>query len=182
MNWTAIVEDDMVLVDPARWDQAFRKAWAQVPPETKIVRLSWCMIIPPQEDVMEIYADTGDFVLSKFVGAQGPGYYMYHPGLCTGGYMVHRDVLPEMLQLFPCCIAVDGCYMDHAKSHGTDDFRGMKIMMNMASRNSREYIESMTQNTWLGQHGVMYQDRGKLPSMRDISAFQRTSGSRTKAA
>lgn len=170
MEWTAILEDDMVLVDPANFDSAFRKAWAKVPKESKIVRLSWCMIVPTKADKMTIYADAEDFVLSKWTAIGEHSQHGYQPGLCTGGYMVHRDILPEMLSLFPCCIGLDGCYFDWFRSKPNDvanQFRGMEIMMNMEKQSSRENIENITHDLWMGQHGVMFQDRQTLHSLRD---------------
>jgi len=175
-DWTAIFEDDMALLEPTKWDQAFKKAWAQVPQKTKIVRLSWCMIeknsiLPKKFDKMEIYADTGDFVLSKWVGVPGTPENPtgYDPGACTGAYMVHKDILNEMLNLFPCKNAVDWCYSDMSTSNVSGGFRGMEVMMNMAAQNSRAYIEKATHNNWLGQHGVLFQDRMTLASAKDES-------------
>lgn len=167
-KWTAILEDDMTLVEPKRWDKAFRQAWAQVPPESKIVRLSWCMIVPHEEDSMQIYAETGDFILAKWVGLNSSSP-TYHPGLCTGGYMVHQDILSEMLGLFPCCAAVDTCYFDFAKRMQENAAlpRGLEVMINMAARKSRAYIENTTHDSWLAQHGVMFQARNKLRSIRE---------------
>lgn len=165
-QWTAILEDDVVPIKPERWDQAFHKAWSKVPPESKIVRLSWCMIVDKQRDTAKIYADTGDFVLAKWVGLDDA---TYHPGLCTGGYIVHKSIIPELLNLFPCCTAVDACYFDLAERmvDSSGEFRGMEVMISMQAHESRDLIETMTSDPWLAQHGVMYQDRGMMLSTRE---------------
>jgi hypothetical protein len=164
-NWTAILEDDMALLHPESWDQAFRKAWQQVPPEAKIVRLSWCMIVPPHQDVAHTYADAGEFVLSKFIGLNED---TYHPGVCTGGYLVHRDILPEMLSLFPCCNVVDWCYYAFFRSlQKSGEYRGMDVMVSMEGRRSRLDIENITKDVFLAQHGVMFQARNFHPSTRE---------------
>mmetsp|Transcript_119721 Transcript_119721/g.211638 ORF Transcript_119721/g.211638 Transcript_119721/m.211638 type:complete len:350 (-) Transcript_119721:63-1112(-) len=165
-QWTAILEDDVVPVNPERWDQAFKKAWSKIPPESKIVRLSWCMIVEKPRDTMRIYADTGDFVLAKWVGLDDA---TYHPGLCTGGYVVHKSIIPELLSLFPCCSAVDTCYFDLAQRtvDASGESWGMEVMISMQARESRDVIEKITSDPWLAQHGVMYQDRGVMLSARE---------------
>jgi len=157
-DWTLIMEDDMSLIDPQRWSEGFKKAWKYVPPESKIVRLSWCVIVPTGEEGMQVHADTGDFILAKWVGFHSTEY---HPGLCTGGYMVHRDITDDLLSAFPCCAPVDGCYANWAREvNSNGNYKGMESMINMALKGSREYIESKTEDYWLGQYGVMFQERG----------------------
>jgi hypothetical protein len=166
-NWTLILEDDAVLVRPNRWNQAFRRAWQKVPPETKIVRFSWCM--PGNESVIQqpTYADAGDFRLIQWTGyANG-----YRAGGCTSGYMVHRDIIPQMVGLFPCCCAVDCCFENDLYNRvveGTTDTKGMTIMMSMDSWGSNEYIVDVGNafNHWGPQYGVMFQALGDLASTR----------------
>jgi GR25 family glycosyltransferase involved in LPS biosynthesis len=170
-DWTAILEDDMALVDPEHWSDRFDKAWQHVPPESKIVRLSWCVIVPSGQESMRVWSDTGDFILAKWLGFNERGPLEYHPGMCTGGYMVHRDILPDLLALFPCCSPVDGCLTGFFQNNSRGNYNGMEVMINMAMKNSREWIENKTTDDWLGQYGVMYQMRNALPSERNARMF-----------
>jgi hypothetical protein len=100
-DWTAIFEDDAVPVtdEPGRWDAEFRQAWAQRPAEARIIRLNWCF---------------GGFPASVGAPPTTVGSFMWvhtaDPGGCTTAYMVHKEVIPQLLQSFPCCIAVDACF------------------------------------------------------------------------
>lgn len=166
-NWTLILEDDAVLVRPKRWNQAFKRAWEKVPPETKIVRFSWCMAGNTSVVMQPTYADAGDFRLIQWTGyATG-----YRAGGCTSGYMVHRDIIPQMVGLFPCCCAVDCCYENDLYNRvieGSADTKGMTIMMSMDSWGSDEYIVNVGNgyNYWGPQFGVMFQALGDLGSTR----------------
>merc|ERR1719478_1675826 len=97
--------------------------------------------------------------------------------MCTGGYMVRQDIIPEMLNMFPCCAPVDGCFLEKFKAinNFTKDFRGMEMMISMAARESRSWIENVTagmelgSDWWiqtLGQHGVLYMDKTNIASER----------------
>jgi hypothetical protein len=158
-NWTAIVEDDMVPVQPDRWNEAFKAAWIKlqkVAPEARLVRLSWCNIVSPEQDNTEVFADAGDFTLSKSLD-----------GVCTGAYMVHREIIPEMLSLFPCCGPVDTCWSVWLKEQDQNgQAHGLSFTISMQLKDSREKITEIAGEEWLGQHGVMYQDRQKMESTK----------------
>jgi hypothetical protein len=152
-NWTAILEDDAAPVEPHMWKEGFMPAWKkieQVAPDAKFVRLSWCTIVNEDRDPTDVFADAGIFTLTKSVF-----------GLCTTAYMVHKDLVPEMLALFPSCSAVDGCYRDWLQTKEADGIHhGAKIGISMEIKGSREKIAPIDgTNGWLGAHGVLYQDR-----------------------
>lgn len=159
-KWTVILEDDVLLINPEKWNKAFFKAWTRLQktsPETKFVRLSWCMIVDEKDDVLVKFEDAGEFVLSRWSSSDG---VKYDPGLCTSGYMVHKDKIQEMLNLFPCCGPLDVCYMMWLTQPDNDgNPHGMKFMVSMDAKDSRQHIADITNENWLGQHGIMYQDR-----------------------
>lgn len=165
-DWTMIVEDDTVLVRPHRWDKAFKRAWQKVPPETEIVRLSWCLPGNASDIMQPAYIDAGDFRLVKWNGYSTG----YRAGGCTGAYMVHRNIIPEMLRLFPCCCAVDCCFendlYNRVMGGSRHETRGMTIMMSMDGWGAQEYIAEHEQSQWGVQYGVMMQAQSDLRSTR----------------
>jgi len=169
-DWTAILEDDMVLLDPHEWNSAFTSAWnklQETSPEAKVVRLNWCMIVDPLKDFTNVFAETDNFTLTKWTSVDNKYYYS---GQCTGAYMVHKDILPEMLGLFPCCEPLDNCYaVWYNQKDKEGRAHGIRFMVSMQSKQSRRKIADITGETWLGQHGVMYQDRQNLHSTKDDS-------------
>lgn len=185
-KWTALLEDDMALVKPEQWDSAFRRAWEKIPPEVKFVRLSWCMIVQDRDDIVQTDIDTGgEFFLTQWMSVTADNA-TYGPGLCTGGYLVHQDVIPELLGLFPCCAPVDGQYALLQKSiRANGKPWGMDVMVSIEARGSRKYIEAATKDTWLGQHGVMYQNRPAVVELREklaISSLEKVLTPRNPAA
>lgn len=167
-EWTAILEDDIVLLDPDGWNSAFTEAWMKLQetfPEAKVVRLNWCMIVSPDKDYAYNFENTGDFTLTRWTSVDDEYYYS---GQCTGAYMVHKDVMSEMLDLFPCCEPLDNCYaVWYNRKEKEGKAHGIRFMASMQSRKSRSKIADITGESWLGQHGVMYQDRKNLKSTRD---------------
>lgn len=165
-NWTMVIEDDTVLVRPERWDNAFKRAFEKVPPETQIVRLSWCMPGKAEDIKQPAFIDAGDFRLVKWNGYSTG----YRAGGCTGAYMVHRNVIPEMLHLFPCCCAVDCCFendlYNRVMGPSKHETRGMTIMMSMDGWGAQEYIAEHEQSQWGVQYGVMMQAQSDLRSTR----------------
>jgi len=161
-NWTAILEDDMALLQPDRWDAAFKAAWLklqEVAPYARLVRLSWCTIVESEKDPTENFAEAGDFTLTRSSF-----------GLCTGAYMVHRDMASEMLSLFPCCGPVDTCYSVWFNQQDEDGAtRSSKFMVSMQSKDSRQKITDVADEGWLGQHGVFYQDCHNIKTTKDLS-------------
>jgi hypothetical protein len=177
-DWTAIFEDDVVPVRAERWSKSFKKAWKQVPDRVKMVRLSWCHFpaeYPWFNLTKETFHDAGDFHLVNWTGYTWPGPPVggaYNPGLCTAAYMVHKEIIPEMLKLFPCCTAVDACYLLDFFVKGRDDAggtaRGMEVVMNLDAWGSTEYAKGF-QMEGMAQSGVLVQDVRELPSSRGTS-------------
>lgn len=170
-EWTAILEDDVVPVRPEIWNAAFHEAWKQVPDHVKLVRLSWCHF--PNEVAWanlshDSYGEVGDFLLSDWTGYSWDTGRHYNPGLCTSAYMVHRDIIPEMLQLFPCCSAVDSCYLYDffVKGWDTGTPRGVEVMMHLDAQGSMDFAKGF-QMTDMAQGGVLVQDTREIPSERD---------------
>lgn len=170
-EWTAIFEDDAVpaLVDD--WNEAFQKVWKQLPERVKIVRLGWCQLGPmnsPFRTNRIAYGNAGDVVLvdMELCCAQS----VYEPGGCTTAYMVHRDIVDEMLNLFPCCSPLDSCYKwDLFKKHSylSGQERGKEVMMG---------IDSLGQPLWdegIEHHGMIIQDRFAMPSTQDLQILHR---------
>jgi hypothetical protein len=125
-EWTAIFEDDAtpLAMYSDTWGEGLRKAWATLPPDAKIVRLGWCESKP-------------DWVKVTQVASHAPEepFLAYHvpPGGCTHAYLVHRDIIPELLGTFPCCCALDCCweidYFDRPDASGR--MRAESILLNM---------------------------------------------------
>lgn len=187
-DWTVILEDDVALLDPKQFDRQFTSAWKvleETSPDTRIVRLQWCMIMVPEDDHGTVFRSAEGIELKKWTSKDN---ISYNSGCCTGGYMVHKDIIPEMLSLFPCRGALDICFkflLYDRPENGNDGDReshGMKIMVNMEPTNSRERINNATgmRLKWMGQHGMMYQDRPALPSLRDQLLHQEQTNSKPK--
>jgi hypothetical protein len=164
-DWTLIMEDDALLVRPHRWDSAFRKAWEKVPEDTEIIRLSWCLPGNASTIIQPAFADASDFKLIKWSGYSTG----YRAGGCTSAYMVHRNAIPQMLSLFPCCCAVDCCLENDLYNRvqkGEHTTRGMTMMLSMDTWGSEEYISEREASSWGVQYGVMMQARSDLASTR----------------
>jgi len=188
-DWTAILEEDVVPVRPERWNEAFKNAWANVPKGIKMVRLSWCTFPgdhPGQVMGSDVFMDSGEFFLSNWTGyspeepdgnprSDAPPDREYNSGGCTGGYIVHRSIIPELLNLFPCCCALDCClqYDFFGKpvpipggEDGEELELGLQVMLSMDAWGSTEYAMNFTY--WgLFQSGVMVQDSRENPSTRE---------------
>lgn len=164
-EWTAILEDDAVPVRPKRWDRAFRKAWAKVPPGIQLLRLSWCSFpadYPWGTLTNVVKLDAGEFQLTNWTGYE-PGRF-YRPGGCSSGYMVHKDLIPRLLKLFPCCCAFDCCLQhDFLEQPGTNEPLGVELMLSMDAWGSTEYAKDFAN---LVQNGVLVQDRRTISSTR----------------
>mmetsp|Transcript_64538 Transcript_64538/g.118859 ORF Transcript_64538/g.118859 Transcript_64538/m.118859 type:complete len:486 (+) Transcript_64538:69-1526(+) len=165
-EWTAILEDDAVPAPVENWNIAFRELWKQLPSQVKLVRLGWCRIntMDWSEPIIEVqHANTSGADLIQKEGCCGT--MLYDPGGCTTAYMVHRDILDEMLNLFPCCGPVDSCYKwDYFRAYNplTKNERGLDIMMSM---------DSQTPPLWDGNvehHGMFVQDRATIESAQEI--------------
>jgi len=170
VEWTAIVEDDVVPVHPGYFDTSFRKAWAKVPKEARLVRLSWCSF---ENDLGSIrrktYKDAGNFRIVRWMSwDDAASNSHYYTGGCTTGYIVHKSFLPELLGIFPCCCPIDCClerqlFYAPAKPKGAPGFRGEQIMINIDAWDSKE--DSFNYTTF-NQGGIFLQDNRDLTSLR----------------
>lgn len=169
-EWTAIIEDDVVPLHPGLWDDAFRRAWREVPVESKLVRLNWCTSDQQSGAIRrKTFKDVGYFRLVKYMSrTDDQGIPQYYADGCTSGYVVHKDLLPELLQMFPCCCNMECClerqlYYAPTKPVEIDGmYRGEQIMISMDSWDSREAALNYTS---FSQGGVMVRD-GQPPSWR----------------
>lgn len=165
-EWTAIFEDDVTPVWPENWNENFRKAWASIPPETKMVRLGWCVF---EEDVghltWEIYGNTGEFKLVRGTFRPDGSYYS---GGCTTGYLVHRSFIPVVLNLFPCCCPLDCCLewglFNKPTPPGIRGPKGLQVMMSIDNAGSIGH----TPLNWahFNQSGILLQDLRRTTSTR----------------
>lgn len=170
-NWTAILEEDAVPVDAAAFDEQFRAAWAALPNGTKLVRLGWCDFADELGGVEDrAFSRHGQLrlVAERWFTTE-EGKRQYHTGGCTTGYVVHRSLLDEMLQMFPCCCAFDCCLERHllraparrpaeegqvAEGDFTE-FRGREVMVDMDHEQAGEFSRGFAS---FRQSGVLVQD------------------------
>lgn len=99
-TWTAILEDDVVPIlangmTGTGWIASFESAWDQLPPRARLVRLGFCSLFGPRAERF-VYANAYDFVITNKLD-----------GLCTTGYIVHKDAIPVLLSSFPMANPVD---------------------------------------------------------------------------
>lgn len=172
-EWTAILEDDAVPFGGTdSWDESFTKAWAAIPDGVKFVRLGWCGAGPPYEE--HFTATDGGFVVGQWVDHGNFTDPHASDGGCTTAYIVHRSIIPQMLQMFPCTEAVDSCFlwklfMSDRGSH----LWGAKHMVNMdvdANKLNRHEAAIHTRRLHLKyiQAGVLQQARD-VPSTRRLA-------------
>jgi len=156
-EWTAVFEDDVLPLssDANTWGDGLRKAWSTLPREARIVRLGWCQATPESVRVTPI----GDHNSSE-------PYMAYHApsGGCTHAYLVHRDVIPQLLGLFPCCCAIDCCweldYFDKPDSSGK--WRSETVLINIDIDGSgKKNLERFGESGWFG---IATQDRKEFSS------------------
>lgn len=172
-EWTAILEDDAVPFGGTdSWDESFTKAWAAIPDGVKFVRLGWCGTGPPYEE--HFTATDGGFMIGQWVDHGNFTDPHASDGGCTTGYVVHKSIIPEMLQMFPCTEAVDSCFlwklfMSNRGSH----LWGAKHMVNLdvdANKLSPHEAAIHTRRLHLKyiQAGVLQQARD-VPSTRRLA-------------
>jgi hypothetical protein len=170
-DWTAIIEDDVVPLHPGFFDAAFKKAWANVPASARMVRLGWCSF---EHDLGSIskhtYKDVGDFrIVKSMTWSEADGTEHYYTGGCTTGYLVHREILPELLGMFPCCCPIDCClerqlfYTPTKPQKIPGMVRGEQILVNIDAWDSKEDSFNLTTFT---QAGILVQDNRDLGSER----------------
>lgn len=160
-KWTAIFEDDAVPAPIQNWDDVFRDAWSNLPQRVKFVRLGWCQAgnMNWKYPMRQVFLAKSN--LSVLVEQWNyNGEMLYDPGGCTTAYMVHRDILDNVLNLFPCCGPVDSCYKwDYFKyvDPDTNKFQGLDVMMSLDSHD-----EPLWDDWYLEHHGLIFQDRDRL--------------------
>lgn len=163
-EWTAIFEDDAVPAMSAEWSHIFRKAWKEIPPHTRIVRLGWCQIDAksyPAPILEKVHTNVTGAIVTQFIGWGQP--FQYEPGGCTTAYLVHQQIIADLLALFPCCGPVDSClkwdfYKKINKRTGVE--YGLEVMMNIDSQMDPVFDDAVE------HHGLILQDRKQLWSQR----------------
>lgn len=174
-EWTAVFEDDAVPVlmgkmNASEWNSEFRRIWRKVPEAAKVVRLSWCL---PDSDKWTLQwekptigeAGEGKMMLTRF-GMQSPDENIWHSvGLCTTAYMVRKDAIESLLNIFPCNGALDACL--GWKYFNTWDEKtgspGLEYLYNLDIEGSASYIRS-TGDVSMKFFGIMMQARNQLES------------------
>jgi len=160
-EWTAIFEDDAVPAPFENWELIFRDAWARLPKRVKFVRLGWCywerfdwrypvFEVPFAESKISILVDQW----------KSRGETRYDPGGCTTAYMVHKDIVDDLLSLFPCCSPLDISYdLDYLRRVDpvTQKPKGMDVMMSLDT-----HSEPLVGEDELELHGLILQDREAL--------------------
>lgn len=187
-NWTAILEDDAVPssgtgLSPVEWSEAFKAVWALLPPSAQLVRLGYCQLRNwPLEEypykagmTLTTYADGGQFRLTRWMGWKG----QYQPGGCTTAYMVHKDIIPEMLTTFPCPSPIDACW----NRYFTKNSRGWDFLYNIdthASPNQAfQEASKGVVNKFAAQFGVLKQDWNAFPDGTTRTAVQESARERS---
>lgn len=169
-KWTLILEDDAIPAEFDDWNRAFRELWTKVPPRVKFLRLGWCQIgtMDWKDPIVQVpSAKTSEAILVDKETCCGRG--QYDPGGCTTAYMVHEDILDDILNLFPCCGPVDSCYKwDYFKKFDsmTQQEKGMDTMMSVDS------LHWPLWDTAVEQHGFILQDREALKSSQDMASLR----------
>jgi hypothetical protein len=178
-DWTAILEDDVIPVlgskdgvDTTNWNDAFDAAWALLPPEAKFVRLGRCISKtwdgsknPSQAGVeLHTFADAGVFRVVKWIGQSGE----YWAGGCNHAYLVHKDILPAVLALFPCTSVLDYCFQSQLFNNATKaGNRGLDALFNIDTQATPDesWKEAQARGNYpnMMQFGVIQQDWPALP-------------------
>jgi len=160
-NWTAIFEDDAVPAPLEDWEGVFRDAWARVPERVKLVRLGWCYWERPNWKYPVFEVPFGESKTSVLVEQwKSHGETRYDPGGCTTAYMVHKDILDDLLGLFPSCSAVDLTYdWDYLRrvDPTTQKAKGLDVMMSLDTKTEPLMYEK--EEDELEIHGLILQDR-----------------------
>lgn len=159
-TWTAIIEDDVVPILPEHFNTNFKDVWAQMPSGIGLVRLGWC---PLRRGT---HAQNVSSTSDHFDLVSGHGL-----GGCTTAYMVHRDFVPTMLGIFPCCTAVDACYaldlLLWPRDCGMEDTEkcwGQKYVMGIDTPNSVQLTKKWAT---FSQRGILAQDNIKSSSIKE---------------
>mmetsp|Transcript_145662 Transcript_145662/g.271241 ORF Transcript_145662/g.271241 Transcript_145662/m.271241 type:complete len:337 (+) Transcript_145662:67-1077(+) len=185
-NWTLIMEDDAVPLEPAAWQENFKEAWQKVPGWAKLVRLGWCTfpvdvnlpLLPVQpRNVPEIMEETGKFkLIRQITTGSHPGQIgtppppKYDAGLCTTAYMIHREAVTDMLGVFPCCCGMDCCMgqsLINLPMEPGGQTWGFKRMVSIDMSNSTESTIGWNKHPYMYQYGALVQDNRPLKTVRD---------------
>jgi len=172
-NWTVIIEDDAVPVVPERFSETFKNAWKNVPDTVKFIRLGWCTFEIDRGPIeYRDYIKADDAKLVSFMHwtnwYDDPPSKMYYVGGCTTGYMVRKDVIPEILGIFPCCSPIDAClawqfFFAPGKRDEPWDPRGHQVMMSFDIDDSRSLTDGYAN---FNQSGILAQDNRGFNSTR----------------
>jgi len=171
-TWTAILEDDVVPLNAEHFNEHFRAIWKQIPENVGFVRLGWCTFPTPGAEIEQsIYSTQGNFmIVDKLSQNNGKEGMWYHTGGCTTAYMIHRDIIPAVLRIFPCCAALDACY-EHELFYWPPFCRqsnpatcwGEQHMVGIDTKNSNEVTKGWA---YLTQNGIFAQDNRETSSTR----------------
>lgn len=159
-NWTAIVEDDVIPIlaenmTGTEWLEAFEAVWDTVPPTARFVRLGYCWSPGLGRDIV---ANAGHFMVTTLMKQ---GYHARQPGICTTGYVVHKDAIPDLLSAFPCDITLDVCWNLHLSSNISS--HGSAIIADRIGLFNIE-VNFTDSQEGLHQYGILKQDWSTLPT------------------
>jgi hypothetical protein len=121
--------------------------------------LGYCWLSPQAGFQRKKVRDEGEFMLTTWTGYNGA----YQPGACTTAYMVHKDVIPEMLSFFPCRDTLDVCWYKAFSDRVTRN-NGEGMIVNIEPH-------VFTHKAWTGanqgrpllQFGILLQDWETFP-------------------
>lgn len=188
-DWTLIMEDDAVPLEPTMWQENFKQVWQKVPSWAKLVRLGWCTfpvdanlpLVPLQpRNVPEIFEQTGKLKIIRQITTSGtpPGQIgtppppRYEAGLCTTAYMIHRDAIQDMLGVFPCCCGMDCCMgqslINLPTELGGNQTWGYKHMVSIDMEKSTESTIGWNKHPYMYQYGAVVQDNRELDTAREF--------------
>lgn len=153
-NWTAILEDDVIPIvaenmTGTEWLEAFEAAWDKVPPTAKLVRMGYCWAPGLKRNII---ANVGRFMVTTM----GPT-----PGICTTGYLVHKDAIPDLLPMFPCPITLDVCLAMHLVSYPEGSSISVADRIGLANI---ERTFEVDEEERIFQYGILKQDWSALPT------------------
>lgn len=195
-TWTAIFEDDVIpdLDFPStgwerdengmqRWMREFDHIWDKLPPKARFVRLGRCMIKtwpegkPSHVGMKNLGVEwAGRLKLTQWTGIQST----YVVGGCTHAYMVHKEIIPELLSILPCNCALDCCLeWNYFNKQGQKNVRGLEILYNIDTQLSPdESFAKAASNSGLlknvMQYGILEQDWAGLPDGITAKGFAET--------
>lgn len=186
-DWTLIMEDDAIPVEPANFATSFRDVWPKVPKSAKFVRLGWCTfpaggstggnpkVVPKVSQESET---SGTFTVIKdfAVHADADDIQLlneknYDAGLCATAYMVHRSVIREVLGIFPCICLIDCCLSDTlfdrpVGANGETWGQLNMVSIDIADSAGVEISKGWNRHPDMLQFGPLVQDNREIPASR----------------